>query len=167
MNLPGALPLRILLAEDDNDDAFFFTRALQRAGLTHLLIRAVSGQEVIDYLGKCLPVPGQPQEPTPHLLVLDLKMPALDGFTVLEWVQRQPFLNPMPVVILSSSALFSDFERAKALGADAYYVKPFDASKLVDIVNQIHAGQLNPLWKPPTPNRDGKRLCGPMMTFEP
>jgi CheY-like chemotaxis protein len=166
MNQPAPSPLHILLAEDDNDDAFFFHRALDKAGVRHMVIRASNGQDAIGYLGKCLPVAGQPQEPMPDLLILDLKMPGMDGFGVMEWVQQQPFLNPLPVVILSSSSLFSDFERAKALGADGYYVKPFDSSKLVDIVHQLRSGQLNPAWKPASHTRDGRRLCGPPIALE-
>jgi two-component system, response regulator len=75
------------------------------------------------------------------LLLLDLKMPRVDGFEVLEWLNHQEFAHQVSVVILSSSGETEDIKRAGSLGARAYIVKPTDPYELVRVVERV-----NDLW---------------------
>ena len=78
------------------------------------LVTVRDGQEAISYLS---------EEPRPDLLLLDLKMPKMNGFDVLRWVRANPEMRNLPVVVFSSSDLPEDKERAKELGAREYFVK--------------------------------------------
>src|SRR4051812_18527352 len=101
----------ILLAEDSDDDAYFFQRAFRRAGLSCELLRTENGKEAVDFLRNAC------SEGTPFLIFLDLKMPILSGFDVLQWLRDSDF-NPQPqVVVLSGSNDQADRTRAFGLGA--------------------------------------------------
>ncbi len=129
----------ILLAEDDENDVFLLRRALEKAGLATALIVARDGQEAVDYLSGGAPG-GEGAPPSlPRLLLLDLKMPRLDGFDVLKWLSTRPELSGLPAVVLSSSNHDGDIERARGLGARDYKVKPADFPKLVELVKELHA----------------------------
>jgi CheY-like chemotaxis protein len=112
----------VLVAEDSEDDLFLLTRAFRRAGLTHCLVPVADGEKAIEYL--------QGQSPAPDLLLLDLKMPKVDGFGVLEWLQHRPELR-MPAIVYSTSEEPEDKQRAKQLGAADYLVKTADFQSLV------------------------------------
>jgi CheY-like chemotaxis protein len=127
----------ILVAEDDPTDAYFFQRAFKRAGLPVALHFVRDGQEVIDYLQGEGQFADRAAHPLPQLLLLDLKMPRLDGFDVLEWVRRQPGLAGMQVVIFSSSDEARDINRAYGLGASWYLVKPHSMDELTALVGRF------------------------------
>jgi CheY-like chemotaxis protein len=127
----------ILVAEDDPTDAYFFQRAFKRAGLPVLLHFVRDGQEVIDYLQGEGPFTSRTAHPLPQLILLDLKMPRLDGFEVLEWVRKQPALNNLQVVIFSSSGEPKDINRAYGLGANWYLVKPHSMDELTELVGRF------------------------------
>lgn len=110
----------VLLVEDSEDDAFFFSRALRLAGSTQAPVHITDGGATIAYLSKVL----LGAAPAPDLIFLDLKIPTRSGFEVLEWMRGQTFNPPLDVAVLSGSEQRSDVERAMALGATAYYVKP-------------------------------------------
>ena len=124
----------ILVAEDDPTDAYFFQRAFKRAGLPVTLHFVRDGQEVIDYLqgeGQCA---DRTAHPLPQLVLLDLNMPRLDGFQVLEWMRQQPGFSSLQVVIFSSSGEPRDINRAYGLGANWYLVKPHSMDELNSLV---------------------------------
>ena len=127
----------ILVAEDDPTDAYFFQRAFRRAGLPVVLHFVRDGQEVIDYLQGTGPFADRTAHPPPQLLLLDLKMPRLDGFDVLEWVRQQPGFNGLQVVIFSSSDEAKDINRAYGLGANWYLVKPHSMDELTALVGRF------------------------------
>ncbi|HEX4265566.1 MAG TPA: response regulator [Verrucomicrobiae bacterium] len=114
----------ILLAEDDENDIFFMRRALQKADVNCPLYVTRDGKEALDYLGGAGPFADREHYPIPALMFLDLKMPFLNGFDVLEWIHSQSSLKDIPVVILTSSAEDRDRKKAAQLGAKAYCVKP-------------------------------------------
>lgn len=120
----------VLLAEDSEDDAFFFRWTLQKAGLQCELVHAADGAAALRVLESCAAANGQRNDRCPDLVFLDLKMPALTGFELLEWIRAHPFDPPLDVAILSGSEHASDVERATALGASAYFVKPILADHL-------------------------------------
>lgn len=120
----------VLLAEDSEDDAFFFRWTLKKAGLKCDLIHAADGHQAVRFLESCVTPEGRRSPNCPDLVFLDLKMPALTGFEVLEWIRAHPFDPPLDVAVLSGSEHASDVERAKSLGASAYFVKPISAENL-------------------------------------
>jgi len=128
---------RILVAEDDPQDAFFLKREFGKAGVTITLHFVQDGQEVIDYLeGKGIFADRQTY-PMPDLVLLDLKMPRLNGFDVLGWLRKQAGLKRLPVIIFSSSSESVDINRAYDLGANSYLVKPHAVEELSALVNRL------------------------------
>src|ERR1051325_2897000 len=92
---------------------------------------ARDGQEAIDYLEAHLLDPAQKEAHLPSVVLLDLNMPRVNGFEVLTWVKSKPEFSKLPVIIFSTSDLQSDVDRAFALGASDYIVKPTETQDLV------------------------------------
>jgi CheY-like chemotaxis protein len=128
---------RVLIAEDDPSDAFFLKRAFVLAGIPAVLDFVGDGQEAIDYLEGEDKYSNREAYPIPDLMLLDLKMPRLDGFDVLGWVRRQPGLRRLLVTILTSSDQPQDINRAYDLGANSYLLKPHGAEQLSDLVKHV------------------------------
>src|SRR6266498_5497568 len=105
----------VLVADDDANDIFFLRRAFQKAGLSCPIIDVPDGEKAINYLTGSDGFGDRNQFPIPSLLFLDLKMPKVSGFEVLEWLQKHHNLNSMKVVVLSSSNLPTDMQKARAL----------------------------------------------------
>jgi CheY-like chemotaxis protein len=120
----------VLLAEDSEDDAFFFRWTLKKTGIKCELVHATDGLHAVRILERCVGPDGKRRVGCPDLVFLDLKMPALTGFEVLEWIRQHPFEPPLDVAVLSGSEHAIDIERAKSLGATGYYVKPISADTL-------------------------------------
>jgi CheY-like chemotaxis protein len=112
---PGA-PVAILFVDDDPNDMLLVQRALKKAGLSCPLIHRRDGEEAIDYLS---------------------------GFDVLSWMQRQPSLAKIPVVILTASVRQEDQSQAQKLGAAGYRAKPVEFAELVDIIRDVDARWLS------------------------
>jgi CheY-like chemotaxis protein len=127
----------VLVAEDDPTDAFFFQRSFNRAGIPVTLHFVRDGQEAIDYLQGDRQFADRARYPLPHLVLLDLKMPRMDGFDVLEWVRKQPGLNGVLIVIFSASDEPEDINRAYGLGANWYLVKPHSMEELTELVGRF------------------------------
>lgn len=120
----------ILLAEDDEIDVILVRRAFKDAGTEHVLRIVRNGQEAIDFLAARDHVP---DDRMPAIIILDLKMPRRDGLEVLEWIRSRSSLRCLPVFIFSSSAHQEDVERAYALGANGYLVKPSSVTERAKI----------------------------------
>jgi CheY-like chemotaxis protein len=118
MPSPAAQPT-ILLVEDSEDDAFFFRWALRKCEIPCSLVVASDGSEAIRHLEEA-----RAGGRLPDLVYLDLKIPTFSGFQVLGWIGEQQFDPPLDVAVLSGSEHASDVERARALGATGYFVKP-------------------------------------------
>jgi CheY-like chemotaxis protein len=129
----------ILVAEYDENDAFLLRRAFQKAGLSNPLIFTSNGQEAVDYLRGDPPYSDRKQNPLPSLVLLDLKMPVVDGFDVLAWLRNQPSLRKVPAIVFSSSGEPEDVKKAQGLGAADFQVKPNDFSELVKLVERLSA----------------------------
>jgi len=129
----------ILVADDDQNDVFFLKRAFQKSGLSHPVFHVPDGQEAIDYLRGDSSYADRARYPIPGLLLLDLKMPKVDGFDVLAWLKTRPELKGLPVVVLSSSSREDDIQRARSLGADDYRVKPADFEDLLVLARDVAA----------------------------
>jgi len=128
---------RILVAEDQMNDAFILERAFQRSGSKATLHFVRDGQEAVDYLEGQDGFSDRDTYPLPTLLLLDLKMPRLNGFDVLEWVRRQKPLRRLLVVVFSSSEEIGDINRAYDLGANSYMVKPNDFDELLKLAEEL------------------------------
>ncbi len=126
----------VLVADDDENDVFLLRFAFQKAGLPHTLIHVRDGQETINYL--TANASNSDYQSKPNLLLLDLKMPLVDGFDVLVWLQARPELTTLPVVVLSSSSLAADKKKAKDLGAKDYLAKPTDMDELTKLAHTLH-----------------------------
>jgi DNA-binding response OmpR family regulator len=116
----------ILLVEDSEDDAFFFSRTLRLSGFSGQVVHLLDGRRAVAYLQQVLA--GEVR--SPDLVFLDLKIPTLSGFEVLEWIRAHAFASPLDVPVLSGSEHRQDVDRAIALGATAYYVKPISIQQL-------------------------------------
>ncbi len=131
-----SLPL-ILLAEDDANDVFFLRRAFQKATVKCQILDVPNGQEAIRYLQGEQPYGNRQDFPKPSLLLLDLKMPLVNGFELLEWIRIQGKFEDLPALVLSSSAHEGDMARARDLGAREYHVKPSNLAQLTLLVQDI------------------------------
>ena len=127
----------ILLAEDDPNDVFFLQRALAKAGINFPLHVVRNGQEALEYLGGLGKFSDRGTYPLPSLLLLDLKMPFVDGFEVLAWVRLQSPLKQLRVFMLTSSAEDRDRQKAAELGANGYFVKPPTREMVEEIVQLL------------------------------
>jgi CheY-like chemotaxis protein len=126
MNSP--LPLRILLVEDDLDDCMFFRDALNETGLNTSLQIATKCTNIIELIGK---------DKLPHLIFLDLNMPLVSGHECLEAIRRVSYLNSIPIIIYSTSAIKQEVESTFSGGANLYLQKPSSFQLLVIALKKI------------------------------
>jgi CheY-like chemotaxis protein len=122
----------ILIVEDNDDDAFLIQRAFQRANILNGLHVVTNGEKAIAYLSGEGAYSDRTEHPLPKLVLLDLKMPGIDGFDVLRWIRKQPLLAGLRVVVLTSSTDVRDVNLAIQLGADGFMIKPADFLRLVE-----------------------------------
>ena len=121
----------ILVAEDNDDDFFFFRRAVRMAGIESPLLRFRDGAELVAFVEKNASAPLK-RDDLPLLLFVDLAMPIMNGFEVLEWVRVNAPNRFLPIV-LSGSRREEDLKKAYALGANEYLVKPISPVLLAAI----------------------------------
>ncbi|HEY4081041.1 MAG TPA: response regulator [Burkholderiaceae bacterium] len=127
--------VEILLVEDSPNDAELAMRALRKGGLANKLLWVKDGEEALDYIFR----QGQyaeRDEGSPRLVLLDLKMPRVDGTEVLQKVKSHEATRRIPIVIMTSSQEESDMVRSYDLGANSYVVKPLDFTAMVEVVRQ-------------------------------
>jgi two-component system, response regulator len=126
----------ILMAEDSADDAELTIGALDEYNLANRVVLVGNGAEALDYLHRRGSYAGRTTS-NPILLLLDLKMPKVNGLEVLRQMKESPELADIPVVMLSSSCEELDLKEAQSLGASAYVVKPVRFQDFVDAVKTI------------------------------
>lgn len=129
----------VLAAEDEESDALLLQLAAEKAGLAHPLVIVGDGQEVVEYLAGQPPYDDRSLHPLPALLLLDLKMPRMSGFDVLEWLAARAAFRDLPAVVFSSSSYESDVLKAKQLGALDYFVKPHSRADYVKILQHLNS----------------------------
>jgi CheY-like chemotaxis protein len=130
----------ILLVEDDDHDVFFLRRALLKARPDLSLHVVTDGEQALDYLDGRRNYADRTMYPLPSLMFLDLKLPYFNGFQILEHLRGIPALAEMPVFVLTSSSEDRDRNRAIALGAKAYLVKPPTAEMLLQVLESSAKG---------------------------
>ncbi len=126
----------ILLAEDSLADAEMAIDALREANLANPIVHVEDGVEALDYLFRRGAHAGR-EDGMPSVLLLDIKMPRMDGLEVLKNIRNDEKLKHLPVVILSSSREESDLARSWDLGENAYVVKPVDIDQFFQAVKTL------------------------------
>jgi CheY-like chemotaxis protein len=124
----------VLIAEDNLNDVFLLKNAFQEAAPKMHINVVGNGEELIGYLQ---PQPAGEPKPIPALILLDLKMPKVDGFEALRWIRHQPELKRLLVIVFSSSGESGQINRAYDLGANSYLMKPFDYHQLTDLIRKL------------------------------
>ena len=127
----------ILLVEDNPDDEALTMRALRRHNIANPVVVARDGVEALDYLFGTGAHAGRDTADLPQVMLLDLKLPLLDGLEVLRRVRADDRTHRLPVVILTSSREESDIVRGYDLGANSYVRKPVDFTEFLDSVRQL------------------------------
>ncbi|HEX2973710.1 MAG TPA: response regulator [Tepidisphaeraceae bacterium] len=132
------LPLRILVAEDNPDDEALLRFAFKSTRIVAQVHYVRDGQQAIDYLAGKPPFENPVEFPVPTLLLLDLRMPGVDGFGVLKWLGRHPELRGLvSVVVLSGTVCREDIDRACALGAQFCLSKPQNPEQFIHLARRI------------------------------
>ena len=127
----------MLVVEDRDEDICLFRVACERARLNLPFRTVKNGSEAIQYLKGEGQFANRAEYPLPRLMLLDLNMPLVNGFEVLEWLRTQPGLRRLIVIVFTSSARPEDVNRAFELGANSYLVKPMDLVELEGITRYL------------------------------
>jgi CheY-like chemotaxis protein len=147
----------VLLVDDDRNDVFLIKGAFERAGFGRAIHSVQTGFEAIAYLNGDPPYEDRNKHPVPALVLLDIRMPGLDGFEVLKWIRSQPAFSQLCVVILTSSGEVGDVTKAYRLGANLFLLKPLDlwnASELFHAVERLLAKNNRPSTVRSLPSTD-------------
>jgi CheY-like chemotaxis protein len=126
----------ILLAEDNPKDVELTLEALNEHNLANQVVVVKDGVEALEYL-RCEGNYRMRRKGIPVVLIMDLKMPRMDGLATLQAIRSDPALKLLPVVILSSSREEQDLMRSYELGVNAYVVKPVDFKEFMEAVKQV------------------------------
>jgi CheY-like chemotaxis protein len=128
--------VEILLVEDSRADAEMTLRTLKKRGIANHIEWVRNGVEALDYL-HCRGVYADRTGGHPRLVLLDLKMPLMDGLQVLEHMKADPRLQTIPVVMMTSSREEGDLLASYRLGANSYVVKPVDFDAFAEMVTEV------------------------------
>jgi CheY-like chemotaxis protein len=129
--------IEILLVEDNPNDAELAIRALKKSNLANNVIRVCDGEEALDYIFARNAFKFQDRLNIPRLILLDLKLPKIDGLEVLKVIKADHVTKLIPVVVLTSSCEENDLVESYRLGVNSYIVKPVDFDKFIDSVRNI------------------------------
>ncbi len=127
-----------LLIEDNEDDVVLIQRAFRQARLLNPLIVLKSADQAMQYFLGAGIYKARAEFPLPDLVLLDLRMPGTDGFDFLLWLRAQPGFGQTRVVVLTSSDLKDDVNRAYQLGANSFLIKPVDFERFVEISRALN-----------------------------
>lgn len=116
----------ILVVEDVENDILLVRRTLAKAGVPNPRYFVQTGEQAICYLRGTGPYSNRKKYPLPELVLLDLKLPGMDGFEVLQWIRANPNFADLRVVVLTTSERMRDVSRAYQLGANSFLVKPLE-----------------------------------------
>ena len=129
--------VEILLVEDSDEDAELTIRALKQKQLANHLVRVRDGTQALDFILATGGYADRAGKPRPRVVLLDLKLPKMDGMEVLRRLKEDPSTRAIPVVMLTSSKEDRDLEKAYGLGVNSYIVKPVEFDKFTAAVEQL------------------------------
>jgi two-component system response regulator len=152
-------PDRVLLVEDNPDDLELAQIAFRRGRFASLLDVARDGAEALDYLFARGAFAHRRDQGPPRLVLLDIKLPLVDGIEVLRRLKQDAVLRHVPVVMMTSSGQERDLAACRELGADSYIVKPVDMDSFVDVIQGIGLYWLV-LGRPDQPDQPGRIAQG-------
>ncbi len=121
----------ILLVEDSEDDITIIQRAFNQGAIANPLAVVLDGEEAVAYLNGDGKYKNRDSYPLPVLVLLDLRLPRMDGFQVLRWIRKQPRFATVPVVVITASSAVKDISLAYQCGANSFMVKPSDFQDVV------------------------------------
>jgi two-component system response regulator len=129
--------VEILLVEDNVSDAELTTRALKKQNIANKLVHLKDGAEALDYLFGTGAFEGRNTDNVPRVILLDLKMPKVNGIEVLQRIKADDRTKKIPVVVLTSSKEDPDIQRCYSLGVNSYVVKPVDFDSFAKAVGNL------------------------------
>jgi CheY-like chemotaxis protein len=135
MPLPRIDLTRILLVEDDPNDVELIQLALESRNIVSHIDVVSDGEQALSYLH--LEIEGSAPKEMPRLILLDLKLPKVDGITVLEKIRKDPRTQDLVVVVMTSSAESQDLNACYRLGVNSYVVKPLDFQEFMEVAQQV------------------------------
>jgi CheY-like chemotaxis protein len=149
----------ILLVEDNPDDVILTRMALKKAHINNKLVIARDGEEALDYLFRRGAYAGGARDQVPELILLDLKLPKLNGLEVLKQIRSHKKTRCLPVVILTSSLEEKDIIESYELGCNSYVQKPVDFDRFVEAIKEMGLYWLV-LTQPPPPSIHDNNRAG-------
>jgi CheY-like chemotaxis protein len=129
--------IRILLVEDDEADILLAQRAFERASIWNQMDVVRNGQEALDYLRNEHAYADRERHPRPDVVLLDLNLPGIDGREVLALMHKNPELDKIPVVIVSTSDYERDIEFGRSHGVQHYIIKPIQVDNIMETFTSI------------------------------
>ncbi|MFI5251353.1 MAG: response regulator [Bacteroidota bacterium] len=134
----------VLVVEDNAVDALFIQKALKNSKIVEDVTIAIDGRKALDYLQRIEDATIKTRETLPKLIILDLRMPHMDGFEFLHHLRSFPKFKVIPVVIFSGSSDEHDKKMALNLGADSFYTKPLSIDSFITTIEEIGKFWLQP-----------------------
>ncbi len=129
--------VRILIADDDEDDLLLIADAFEEARLTNPIDFVKDGEELMQYLRKEGQYAGTDDIPLPGIILLDLNMPKKDGRTALKEIREDPKLHKIPIIVLTTSKSEEDILKTYDLGVNSFITKPVTFDRLVEVVRVL------------------------------
>jgi CheY-like chemotaxis protein len=130
-------PLHILLVEDNEDHAELVIRGMKDQRVANKIHQVSDGESALDYLFRRGAYAENKSSPLPNLILLDLRLPRIDGLEVLKTIKETPHLQRIPVVILTSSSAESDIAKSYDYHANSYVVKPLDFKTFTKLMDDL------------------------------
>jgi CheY-like chemotaxis protein len=130
-------PTTILLAEDDHDDRYLISEALDESGVENQLYVVENGEDLLDYLKNRGNFTDKEKYPRPGVILLDLNMPLMDGREALAEIKSDPDLRRIPIIVLTTSQKEEDIQETYDLGITGFITKPMTFSGLVEIMKSV------------------------------
>lgn len=128
--------ITIIIAEDDEGHAYLIRRNLNKAGIANPIIHFKDGEEVLNFFSN-KKNDKQFNSDIGYILLLDIKMPKIDGTEVLETMKSHPVLRKIPIVMITTTDAPAEVELCHSLGCNSYIVKPIDYAKFIDVVKKL------------------------------
>jgi two-component system response regulator len=129
--------VEIILVEDNQDDAALAIRALRKNNLANRMVHLKDGAEALDFIYGTGAYAGRNTNHTPRVILLDLKMPKVNGMEVLQKIKSTESTKVIPVVVLTSSAEDPDIKKCYELGANSYIVKPVEFENFTQRISEL------------------------------